>query len=329
MDHHKHLVNHIQHPELVNDNTLHVVGVLTNPVRYHSRLRLFREWYQEMLNTPNVVVYVVECAYGDRQHEVADANNPNHLLLRNVQEIWIKENLINLAVKRLLPKNWRYLCWSDTDVFWLDKNWALEAIHQMQHHPVIQPWSDCMDMGFFGNVLQHFRSFCYQHRRGIPKQMHPSQPYEYAHTGYAWCCTRPFWEAIEELIDGAILGSADHHMAFSLINEGRFTVHKEASPNFKKMVSDWEYLAYRHCHGNVGFAKGTIMHKFHGPKNRGVGRGRQYRERWQIPIRHNFDPLVDLTYDAQGVRRLDGKPFLLQECHDYMVGRIEDSLEDY
>lgn len=326
---HDHLVNHITHPDLVSNNTLHVIGVITNPYRFHSRLRLFREWYKEMSETPNVKVYVVECAYGDRHHEITDPNNPQHLQLRSAQPIWLKENLINLAVKRLLPLDWKYMAWSDTDVFFADKSWAQEAMHIMQDYGVIQPWTDCLDLGFYGNVLQHFKSFCIQERRKVPKQCHPSEPYEYAHTGYIWCCTRKWWEATGGLIDWSILGSADHHMAWGMINKIEYSVHQKTHPNFLKLAKEWQYRAHKACKGQVGFVKGRIEHRFHGPKNRGNKGGRQYRERWLIPIKHGFDPIHDLTYDSQGVIQLIGKPDMIQDCREYMSARLEDSIEDY
>src|ERR1700735_1669211 len=151
-----HLVNQIKHHELMTDNTLHVIGVLFNPMRYHSRLRIFREWVKERKATPHVKLYVVEVAFGDRPFEVTEWGNIAHLQLRTHQPIWHKESLINLAVKHLLPQKWKYMCWSDTDVFWQDKGWAQEALHQMQHYALIQPWVDCLDLGFYGTVLNHF-----------------------------------------------------------------------------------------------------------------------------------------------------------------------------
>ena len=181
-----HLVNHIHHPELNSDNTLYVVGVLSNSVRVHSRLRIAREWIKAMEETPNVKLVLVELAFGDRKHEVTDSDNPWHLQLRSRQNIWTKESCINLGVARLLPRDWRYMAWIDMDVFFRDPNWALETIHQLQHFPVVQPWSDCADLGPTGNIFQHFRSFGLQHQRRIPKQKHPSQKeYQYAHTGFA------------------------------------------------------------------------------------------------------------------------------------------------
>lgn len=320
-----HLENQIKHSELVSDSTLHVIGVIENPMRYHSRYRLFREWYAAMLATANVKVYIVEIAYGDRHFEVTDSANPQHLQLHSNQPIWHKESMQNLAVKKLLPADWKYLATIDCDVFFDHDGWALESIHQMQDYSVIQPWSDCVDLGFRGRVLKHFKSFCFQHQLGVPKQTHPSQPYEYAHSGFAWCYRRDFFEAVNaQWMDFCILGSADHHQAFSLINEANKTIKHGMSPNFFKMVYDWQFLAYRHTNGFVGYVPGFIKHKHHGPKNR-----RLYRERWDILIDNHFDPIKDLVHDTQGLVKVIGKPKLVHDCRKYMLHRSEDDICDY
>lgn len=320
----KHITSQIRHGGLRSHNVLHVIGVLYNPMRYHSRYRLFRRWLAEMEATPHVKVYVVEVAFGDREFECSDSENPCHLQLRAKQEIWHKESLINLAVKHLLPRDWKYLCWSDTDVSWLDRGWAQEALHQLQHYALIQPWQDCLDLGFHGTVLQHFKSFCYQDRRKVKKQRHPGEPYEYAHSGFAWCCRRDWWEAVVKLMDFPILGSADHHMAWASINEVMSSVHGGMHENFKRLAKEWQARSYRATQGQIGFVPCVINHHFHGPKHR-----RQYRERWQIFIDHKFDPVTDLTYDEQGLVQLIGKPELLQATRDYLSFRNEDSTDNY
>lgn len=316
-----HIVNHINHHDLVNDSTLHVIGVCSNPVRYHSRYRLFREWREAMEKTPNVKVHCVEAAFGDRHHEVT--HHGQDLQLRTRSEIWIKENMINLGVKHLLPRDWKYLAWVDADVFFRDPLWARETIHQLQHFAVVQPWSDCADLGPRGNISRHFKSFGAQHQKRKPKQMHPSQPYEYAHSGFAWACRRDFWEAVGGLMDFPILGSADHHMAFAMIGEVKNTIHKGMSPAFFRKCLEWQKRAVHVTHKEVGFVQGRIEHMFHGPKAR-----RYYRERWQIVIAHAFDPDFDLTYDEAGVLQLIGKPSFEQAIRMYNRSRFEDSIEE-
>ncbi len=311
---------------LVNDSTLHVIGVVFNPVRYHSRYRIFREWETFMKGAANVKLHIVEIAFGDRHLEVTtkdDCSETSNLCLRTSHELWHKENMINLAVRHLLPLDWKYLAWIDTDVFFSNPNWAIETIHQLQHYPLIQPWSECMDLGAYGNALSMFRSFSMLAQRGVKQQTNPADPYPYGHSGFAWACTRLFWENVGGLMDFAILGSADHHMAWASIGGVQNSVHKKMNPNFGRLCQDWQERSLRLTHGHLSYVPGRIEHRFHGPKAR-----RYYRDRWQIFIKHNFDPIRDLQRDEQGLYYIAGKPGLQEDIRQYMRARHEDSIEE-
>lgn len=318
-----HLMSHHKHKDLKTDSTMHVVAVCTNPSRNQSRYRLFREFVREMESSPNVELHIVEGAFGDRHFEVTEECNPNHLQVRLQSEIWIKENLINLGVKHLLPTNWKYLSWVDGDVGFRNKDgWALEAIHQLQTFNVLQPWQQCVDLGPHGNIMQTFNSFGYIHQRGDKKQRHKGEPYIYAHSGFAWSCNRYFWEQVGGLFDRAVLGSADHHMAWAMIGQTMSTIHGKMGKDFFDAILEWQRKAIKACAGDVGYSAGRLEHHFHGPKGR-----RYYRERWQILVDHQFNPIHDLEYDAQGVLRLVGKPGLEVAIRKYNRSRMEDSIE--
>jgi hypothetical protein len=322
-----HLANHIEHHDLKSHNVLHVIGVVSNPVRYQSRMRIAREWIKHMQATPNVVLHLVEATYGDRQPELSGLVK-SYLPLQYHQNIWIKEAMINLAVRHLLPADWQYMAWVDCDVFFENQNgWAQETLHQLQHFEVVQPWSDCLDLDPYGGVLQTFKSFGRQHQIESPKQKHPSQPYQYAHSGFAWACTRRLWESLVPvggLLWWCILGSADHHMAFAMIGEVSDTIHGSMSASFKQKAKEWERMAVRVTNCQVGYVAGVTKHWFHGPKKR-----RQYRERWSILYDHGFDPDRDLLLNSKGIPELIGKPQLDFEIHKYNLSRSEDSIETY
>lgn len=333
---HGHIVAQSRDNTLVNDNTLHVIGVISNPVRYQTRWRLFRRWYNEMMKTPNVKVYVVELAFGDRQFECTDPANPQHLQLRTQHELWHKENMINLAVAELLPRDWHYMCWSDTDIFWprnydyesdtfVPSGWAQETMHQLQHFHLVQPWQHAIDLSFHGSIMNTFESFCSVHLRGDKMQTAPGQPYKYAHSGFAWACTREFWQNLpgKGLMDWALVGSADHHMAWASIGKVGFSVHQEMGANFKKLATEWQDCAFDMTKGQIGYVKTRIEHKFHGPK---VHRG--YRERWKIFIEEHYDPIEDVAYDHHGIIYLKNKPRLEHRIRMYMRSRNEDSIDE-
>lgn len=316
-----HIASQIHNPVLRSDNTLHVVAVVSNPERYHSRYRLARDFIGRMQATPNVKLHVVEAAHGDRAHELLD--DGEGLALRVNTNAWIKENMINLGVRHLLPRDWRYLAWVDADVEFRDPAWAQETLHQLQHFHVLQPWESCADLGHFGRIMQTHTSFGSMRQRDVRIQKWSGEPYPYGHSGFAWACTRTFWEQVGGLIDFAVLGSADHHQAWAMVGEVESTIHGKMSEAFKRRCREWQTRAMMLTHGDVGFAVGRIEHAFHGPKGR-----RYYRERWQILVDHGFDPDTDLMRDAQGCLHIVGKPALEAAIRKYNRSRCEDSIEE-
>jgi hypothetical protein len=330
----QHLVSHIKHSKLRTDNTLHVIAVCSNPVRFHSRYRLAREFIKAMVSTPCVHLTFVEAAYGDRSHEIECDGSFDKIEVRIESNAWIKESLINLGFRHITSKyqHAKYFAWIDADVFFNDQGWAQETLHQLQTFEVVQPWSDAVDLGPNGNILQHFKSFGYQHQRRVPKQKHPSQTYrQYAHSGFAWACTRKFAETVMGaggsngfMPDWCILGSADHHAAFAMIGETKDTIHAMMHPSFFRKCYEWQAAALRATKGEVGFVHGFIQHKWHGRKNR-----RYYRERWQVLVDSKYDPDTMLTHDEQGITVLTGNHKLEHAIYMYNVSRMEDGVDDY
>jgi hypothetical protein len=322
-----------RHRDLCNDSTLHVVAVISNPQRYESRYRLARKFIEEMQATPNVKLYVVETAFGDRRHEVTDPSvcdpasdrldhHPRHLQLRTDSSIWIKESMINLGVQRLLPRDWRYLAWVDADVCFRDSGWALETIHQLQHYAVLQPWRHALDLDARGGVMRVFESYGYRHQEGRPQSVGDAYHDAWGHTGYGYACTRAFWEAAGGLLDFCILGSADRHMAYGMTGDAAKSLNARLTSGYRRRVMEWQTRAHRACNGQVGYIDGRIEHGFHGRKA-----DRKYQSRWNILLDHRFDPDTDIVHDHQGLIQLVGKPKLEHAVMRYNIARNEDTVE--
>lgn len=323
-----HLVNQIKHHKLSKNNVLHIIGVIQNPVRYHSRYRLFQKWIKEMCALEHVQVHVVEAVYGDREPECAPTVlNYNYKMVRITSEIWLKENLINLAVRDLLPRNWQYMAWVDCDVHFRNNDWVQGTLHALQHYHVVQPWSHAIDLDFHGGIHKAVTSF--GHLSGSKKPMRHGgckEPYSYAHPGYAWACTRYWYENVEKLLDICIIGSGDNHMAWGCLGHIKETIHGSMHQDYFHHCYEWQRKARRACGGVVGYVSGIIEHNFHGPKER-----RNYWGRWDVLRQHKFNPKNDLAYDEQGVLVLCSHDRHLLE-HDVMLynrARLEDSIEMY
>jgi hypothetical protein len=314
-------------------DNFYVIAVMTNPERFKTRPRLFKEFMTRM-DRYGVKLYVVEGAFADREFEVTDPANSRHIQIRTDSEVWHKENLINIGISRL-PSTWEYVCWIDGDIDFVHPNWMLETVHELQHHPIVQMFEDSIDLGPNHEILATFKSFasCYKNG-GDYKRMVSSkkeidyyyggylQSGKYWHPGYAWAATRDAINTMGGLLDFAILGAADHHMACSFIGEGKRSVPSGLHPNYLKMVLAWQERVLR-LHKNIGYVKGTIYHYWHGKK-----KDRKYKDRWQILIKHKFDPQNHIHKDWQGLWTLyPGHEGLRDQIREYFRARNEDSID--
>jgi hypothetical protein len=302
---------------------LHVVTAFSNPMRWANRLRVHQDFEAHMLAS-GVKLTTVECAYGERPFELAEDPRINRVRVRSKTIVWNKENLINLGIARL-PHDWKYLAWIDGDIEFRKAGWAAETVHALQQYDVVQPWSDCYDLGPNDEHLAHHRSFCRQFWHGEPvsggKWSHDGGPYAYPHSGYAWAATRTAIEWLGGLIEIAAIGAGDHHMALGLVGLIERSVPPGISASYLRGLRQWQASAVRHIHGNIGFVWGTIEHNWHGRKL-----DRRYIDRWDIVARHGFDPDVDLKRNSFGVLELAGnKPDMMRDLDRYFRQRNEDA----
>ena len=298
---------------------LHVITCISNPVGYKSRINLYRQFEKHMLES-NVKLTTVECAYGERPFELPATEGVNHVKVRSSNVIWNKENLLNIALSRL-PQDWKYVAWIDADVIFRNKNWASETVHALQLFDIVQPWADCYDLGPNDEHLTAHESFAKIFHQGRPIFAGKCDPYAYPHTGYAWAATRRAIDLLGGLMEMAVSGSGDHHMAFSLLGRANETLPHNLHPNYEDQVYLWQERAVRHIGENIGYVHGTIEHLWHGPKQK-----RGYMSRWDILINHQLDPIRDVKKNSYGVLELScNKPKLRQDIDRYFRSRDEDS----
>lgn len=318
----------MSHPggiKIMRADLLHVIAVYSNPVRWDSRLARHVEFEQHMLDS-GVGLTTVECQLGERPWELPDNPHIKRVRVRASSLFWHKENLMNIGIAHT-PEA-KYICCADADIMFRRNGWAADAVHALQQYQIIQPWSDCYDLGPHGEHIQHHKSFCRLWWEGYPvaKEKHPwwdweGGYYEYGHTGYVWCYTRQALEWLGGLLDIGVMGSGDHHMALSLIGKGRLSLPGHVSQGYTDHVLQWEQRATRHICGSIGFLWGTIEHFWHGRKHQ-----RKYRDRWQIVRDHKYDPNSDIKRNTHGVMELAGnKPALELDMDRYFRSRNEDT----
>ena len=64
------------------EENLHVIMVISNPCNFKKRYKLAREFVIRMGIEKNVILYIVEVAYGDQTFQISDESNERHLRIQ-------------------------------------------------------------------------------------------------------------------------------------------------------------------------------------------------------------------------------------------------------
>jgi hypothetical protein len=318
---------------------LYVIAVINNPMNYNSRLNLFNDFVIRMKNY-NVKLLIVEAIYGNQSFKVTEPNNPFHIQLKASSIIWQKENLINIGISRL-PNDWKYVAWIDADIDFTNPKWVSDTINELQHYPVVQLFEDAIDLGPNHEIFNTYKSFASSYVKGIPynglpvsKKEDKTTGFKYSnpifkksnyiwHSGYAWAATREAIDGIGGLIDWAICGAADHHMICAMIGEVSKSCPHNMNKNYKILLQNFQERALRTLNKRVGYVKGSIYHYWHGKKV-----DRKYKDRWNILLKNNYDPLIHIHKDSQGLYVLyHGYESLRIDLYNYFKSRNEDSID--
>ena len=322
-------------PFIWEPSKLHVISPIVNASRFSSRYHLF-ERFEKMVLDAGAKFWVVEAAFGNRPHVVTHPDNPQHIQLRTFHELWHKENLINIGFSRL-PSDWEYVAWIDPDVDFTRPDWVNETLNQLQHYHIVQMFSNTHDLGPDFTVINSHMGIVQRYLNGdipaAPKKIEltgyygsavktAKQPGHYAHPGYAWAARRKAIDDLGGLIDYAIIGSADWHMAYALIGQVEKTLNKKWSKSLVDLMLEWQERAEKYIRRNVGIVPGSILHHWHGAKT-----NRRYTSRANFLIDNNYDPHLDLKKDSQGLWQLTDRSFKLRDnLRHYMRSRNEDSI---
>lgn len=313
--------------------TLHVVTMITNPVQYKSRVQLYEAFAEYMKGFANIVFWTVEGKYPGREYQVTDANNPFHLQLELEHELWHKENLLNVLIKdkvtAMFP-DWKYVAWVDADIQFARPDWAEATIKKLQEHPVVQMFTECMDLSSRFEAVPHgydsgIMTSCILkwHQNGLK----PTDGYTRftGHYGYAWAITREAYEDLEGLMDCNIVGSADYLMVHAFLGEIMDAVNPSYTPGYREYCRQFGERAKKmRQRGVPGYVDAMLMHYWRGPKNK-----RGYSERQRILDQYRFDPARDLVYQPNGALRWhtenpEHAPDLKWEMENYFRSRDED-----
>lgn len=299
------------------ESPLYIILPYFNYCNYEKRLTLFVDFVKRYWNERYLKFVVVEGSPRGKPFQLPSfANNVIlHIKVELADQVWIKENLINIGV-RYLPNDWKYMGWIDADLTFLNKDWVIDTIRLLKETDVVQLFHTAINMGPDGEAMKIDHSFAYMSLKS-GKPYHRAAKYGFWHPGFAWAIRRETYKQWGGLIDFAILGSGDRHMALSLVGKAEYSYHGGVHENYKKKVLEFQ----EKCKGLThNYTPGTILHHFHGSL-----KDRQYVDRWLILVNHKYDPQNDIFYEKSGVLKLSitGKR-MQKDILNYFEGRKED-----
>lgn len=324
---------------------LYVVTTVFNPIRYKARWKWY-QYFAKYVQDAGAKLITIEAAFGDRDFVLGETapqgDGHQYIKVRTASELWVKENMTNIGLQYLPPEA-KYVAWVDADVTFArqGKGWVHETLHQLQHYDVVQMFSDAVDLGPLYIPIAWHKSFmwCYHHNISFPGGFEPGGYYQPTkpgqtpggphlwHPGFAWAAKRSALDNLGGLIDFAILGAGDNHMARGLIGKIEDSFHPKVHPRYKEMLLNWQSKAERHIDRNVGYVSGLLMHYWHGRKAQ-----RGYWNRWNILTEQQYNPDVDVRYDTQGLLWLvdtgeTRNRILRERLMRYFRSRNEDSID--
>lgn len=304
----------------------HVITTIFNPAAFDTRIALYNAFKQHMSDS-GVRLWTVEVAQGATPFAVTEAGDPYALQLRTSEILWHKERSLNLLAQRL-PHDWEYLCWVDADIEFPNwrkgKSWVEDTWSALQIYKIVQLFHTCLDLGPNYEVLDKHTGFGYSYQMGAP--FTPGYG-TFWHPGYAWGCTREAWDGMGGLVDFAVLGAGDHHMATAWIGKVDVSIHGKMSGPYFDKLRQYQAVCEKAIRQDIGFVSNTILHYWHGKK-----KDRRYQDRWKILTGNAFDPSADIKNDYQGLYQLvdhhDQRSInLKQAVRQYFFMRNEDSID--
>ena len=85
----------------------------------------------------NIELFIVESCYQNQEFIFTNQNNKNHLQIKMDIPLFHTDNMLNLAINKLLPNDWKLFTYIDADTDFLEDNWENKIVLN-QRYDIIQ-----------------------------------------------------------------------------------------------------------------------------------------------------------------------------------------------
>jgi hypothetical protein len=258
------------------DSSAVIISCFFNPQHSPYRIIAFQKFYHTIKHLNH---RIIECLIDDDKPQLPET--PYIKRVKTNSLLWHKESLLNKIVSDL-PSHFRYVFWVDADVLFMNDNWLIDGVAQLQEHNIIQPFEHCFHLErnklepvhldvedtkwklknqmLPKGEISAWRSFC----SNIPSGLAGNTNYDlHGHVGFAWGARRSLIEQVP-LYDRALIGGADHIIAHAAAGH---IPHSCITKSFTEMideVNDWSRRFYALAQGKVGYVTGDLYHLWHG-----------------------------------------------------------------
>jgi len=247
-----------------------------------------------------------------------------HLKFKLKNILWVKENLINLAIKDL-PDDAEFIAWSDRDIYFLNPLWVEETIEKLKTYDIVQPWSDVIHLNVFHSLTfiskrKNTLSFSNKSELCAKINFDDCNHQIATSTGQIWAINKSFYQKIEKINDIEIIGGADSIIAsfcvlkdpsyIKILSQKTSTKSKEVWRRYQEKFEDVKY----------SYVDGLIVHYWHGHLQ-----NRLYSKRHDVLKYLNYNPHRDIKYDENGVIQLTDEGKRLESLiKEYFISRKEN-----
>jgi hypothetical protein len=270
----------------------------------------------------NLKIVLCEGIYNEELPDYSDKIF-RHLRFKLKSVLWVKENLINLAIKNL-PDDAEFIAWSDRDIYFLNPSWVEDTIEKLKVYDIVQPWSEVIHLNSSYNlnfISKQKNNISFSNKSVLSSAInHPNNESKISTaTGQIWAINRSFYQKIGKLNDIEIIGGADSIIAnFCVINDTSYEKILNEKTTIKSKNS---WILYKEKFKDIkySYVDGLIIHYWHGDL-----KDRKYSERANILISLNYDPNEDISYDENGVLQFTEKGKRLElPIKEYFESRKE------
>lgn len=160
-------INNAKRTETKDLKNLYVISCIFNPAGFKGRTNLYKNFEAHILSS-NVNLITIECLFAHQtEFSVTEKTNPCHIQVHAKDPIWIKENLINIAISRL-PSTWKYVLWLDSDIEFLLSDWPQKILNAFEKYDFIQCFNYSHFLGPNNEKLETHFSMMYAYINEIP-----------------------------------------------------------------------------------------------------------------------------------------------------------------